>query len=153
MKNAILGLFACLVAFTGVSVALETPTVDLTNVKCLMNGKGPAKADKSSEWKDGQVYFCCDNCKKSFDGDKKASAAKANHQLVLTKQVEQKACPLSGGKLNDAHKVEFKGATVTFCCPNCKGAAEKFSDEEKAEKLFGEDAYAKAKFAKPEPKK
>lgn len=152
MKNAIAGLFACVIAFAGVTFAIESK-VDLTDIKCMMNGKGPAKADKSSEWKDGNVYFCCDNCKKGFDKDKKAHASKANHQLVATKQVEQQACPMSGGKLNAEHHVEFKGATVTFCCPNCKGAAEKMSDEDKLAKLFGEDAYAKAKFAKPEPKK
>jgi hypothetical protein len=75
-------------------------------------------------------------------------AAKANHQLIATAQVTQKACPFSGGELNKDATVEFKGAKVSFCCNNCKGKAEKMSDDEKLDKLFGEAAYEKAKFAK-----
>lgn len=150
MKNALLGLFAAVIAFAGATYAFEK--VDLKDVKCMMNGKSAAKEDKNSEWKEGKVYFCCDNCKKSFDGDKKKFAAKANHQLIATKQVEQQACPFSGGKLNADQKVEYKGATVSFCCGNCKAKAEKMSDDDKVAQLFGEDAYAKAKFAKVEKK-
>ena len=51
MKNFVLGLVACVASFAGVSYAVESK-VDLTDIKCMMNGKGPAKADKSSEWKD-----------------------------------------------------------------------------------------------------
>jgi YHS domain-containing protein len=145
-------LAACL-AFVFLLPAAPAPEkIDLSKVKCLLAATNAAKEDKSSEWKDGNVYFCCDNCKKKFDGDKKAHASKANHQLIQTAQVEQRACPFSGGEINADQKVEFKGATVAFCCGNCKGKAEKMSDEDKLEKLFGEEAYEKAKFAKPEKK-
>jgi hypothetical protein len=50
--------------------------------------------------------------------------------------------------LNKDATVEFKGAKVSFCCNNCKGKAEKMGDDEKLDKLFGEAAYEKAKFAK-----
>jgi hypothetical protein len=62
--------------------------------------------------------------------------------------VTQKACPFSGGELNKDATVEFKGAKVSFCCNNCKGKAEKMSDNDKVANLFGEEAYGKAKFAK-----
>ena len=151
MKNSwIAGLFAFVAAFAAVSIAADTK-VDFTKLKCLMSGAS-AKEAQASDWKDGKVYFCCENCLKKFDGDKKAKAAQANHQLIASKQVEQKACPFSGGELNKDFSVEFKGATVGFCCTNCKGKAEKMSDDDKMAQLFGEDAYEKAKFAKAEKK-
>lgn len=151
MKNTLLaGLVAFVAAFAAVSIAADTK-IDFAKIKCLIADKS-AVEDKSSEWKDGKVYFCCGNCLKKFDGDKKALASKANHQLIATKQVEQKACPFTGGKLNKDASVEFKGASIGFCCNDCKGKAEKMSDDDKLTSLFGEDAYAKAKFAKVEKK-
>ena len=151
MKNTwVAGLFAFVVAFTAVSFAADTK-IDFSKLKCVVLDK-TAVEDKSSDYKDCKVYFCCGNCKKKFDGDKKAFAAQANHQLVASKQVEQKACPFTGGALKPESSVEFKGAKVSFCCDVCKGKAEKMSDEDKLAKLFGEDAYAKAKFAKVEKK-
>ena len=151
MKNSwIAGLVAFAIAFTSVSVAFEKVSID--KLKCLMNGTGQAKEDKSSDWKDGKVYFCCSNCLKKFDDDKKTYAAKANHQLIASQQVEQKACPFSGGELNKDTAIEVKGAKIAFCCNNCKGKAEKIADDEKIEKLFSEENYEKAKFAKVESK-
>jgi len=150
MKTLIASLFAAIAAFSAVTVYAEK--IDFSKVKCLLAEKNNAKEEKSSEWKEGNVYFCCDNCKGKFEADKKAFASKANHQLISTAQVEQRACPFSGGDLNKDATVEFKGAKIAFCCKNCLGKAEKMSDEDKLEKLFGEEAYEKAKFAKPESK-
>lgn len=151
MKSSwIAGLLAFAVAFASVSIAVDTK-VDMDKMKCLILGT-PAKADQTSDWKDAKVYFCCGNCLKKFDADKKSFASKANHQLIASKQVAQKACPFTGRDLNKASSVEFKGATVAFCCNNCKGSAEKMSDDDKLAKLFGEEAYEKAKFAKVEVK-
>ena len=151
MKNSwIAGLFAFVVAFTAVSFAADSK-IDFTKLKCLFADKAPVE-DKASDWKEGKVYFCCGNCLKKFEGDKKSFASKANHQLIASKQVEQKACPFSGGPLKKESTIEFKGATVGFCCDNCKGKAEKMSDDDKLAKLFDEDSYAKAKFAKVEKK-
>jgi YHS domain-containing protein len=149
MKTLIASCFAFLVTFTAVSVYAEK--IDIAKVKCLVSGAA-AKEDKTSEWKEGTVYFCCGNCQKKFNDDKKGFAAKANHQLISTSQVEQRACPFSGGELNAETAIEFKGAKIAFCCNNCKGKAEKMSDDDKLDKLFGEAAYDKAKFAKPEKK-
>lgn len=153
MKNSwIAGLLAFVVAFTTVTIAADSK-IAVDKLKCVIAGeKAPAKADKTSDWKDGKVFFCCDNCKGKFEGDKKKFAAQANHQLIASKQVEQKACPFSGGAVNKEKTVEFKGATMAFCCDNCKGKAEKMTDDQKVEELFGEKAYEKAKFAKVETK-
>jgi YHS domain-containing protein len=150
MKTLFAGMAAFALAFAGAVYAIEG--VDLKDIKCLINPGAPAKQDKSSEWKDGTVYFCCGNCKGKFDGAKDKNAAKANHQLIATKQVEQGKCPISGSDINAEKKIEFKGATISFCCDGCKGKAEKMSDENKLEELFGEKAYEKAKFKKPEKK-
>ena len=40
--------------------------IKLEGVKCVMNPKGAAKADKSVDYKGGKVFFCCDNCPKAF---------------------------------------------------------------------------------------
>ena len=151
MKNSLItALIAFVAAFTAVSFAADNK-IDLTKLKCLFADKAPLE-DKSSEWKEGKVYFCCGNCLKKFDGDKKKFASEANHQLIASKQVEQKACPFSGGPLKKEFSVEFKGATVGFCCEGCKSKAEKMSDADKLTGLFDEEHFAKAKFAKVDKK-
>ena len=144
MKTFIAAVFAFAVAFSAVSVYAEK--VDVSKVKCLISGAA-AKEDKTADWKGGKVYFCCGNCQKKFTDDSKSFAAKANHQLIASGQVTQGACPFSGGELNKDASVEFKGAKISFCCNNCKGKAEKMSDDDKVAKLFGDEAFEKAKFA------
>ncbi len=143
---AVLGLVAL-----ATSIAFAADKVSLEGVKCLMNPKANAKADKSADWKEGKVYFCCGNCQAKFnkldEAGKKKIAAKANLQLVATKQYVQGACPFSGEELNPDTAIEVGGAKIAFCCNNCKAKAEKLSDENKVLKLFGEQAFAKAKFA------
>lgn len=130
--------------------------VSLEGVKCLFAAKNDAKEASSAEWKDGKVYFCCDGCKGKFDkltqDEKDKMAAKANAQLVASKQYEQKACPLSGGDLNKEATVEIGGVKVAFCCNSCKGKAEDWKDDDKLENVFGEKAFKKAKFTKVEVK-
>lgn len=146
MKNVFAGLIAFVVAFVGMAYAVES--VNLKDVKCLLNDSAAAKEDKNSDWKDGKVYFCCNSCQGKFNADKKAFASKANYQLVATKQVEQKLCPYSGGDINKDQKIEVKGATVAFCCGNCKAKAEKVADDKKVDELFSEEKFTKAKFTK-----
>lgn len=124
--------------------------VSLEGVKCLMAGKNDAKAEKSAEWKKGKVYFCCDGCKAKFesmnDKQKAKVAAKANAQLVATKQYVQKGCPISGGPLNKDTAIKVAGAKVSFCCTNCKGKAEGLEGEKQLELVFGTKAFKTAKF-------
>ncbi|MBS0264315.1 MAG: hypothetical protein JSS02_20420 [Planctomycetes bacterium] len=120
--------------------------VKLDGIKCIMNAKADAKADKAADYKGGKVYFCCDNCKGAFAKDEKKHATKANTQLVATGQAKQGKCPLSGGKLDKDTEITVAGAKVQFCCNNCKGDVEKLKGDEQAEKVFGEDAFKKADF-------
>lgn len=130
------------------SVTLYAADVNLEDVKCIMNPKAAAKADKSVDYKGGKVYFCCGNCPKAFakkiEAKDKVVAAKANHQLIATGQAEQKKCPFTGGPLKTELTVD--GAKIQFCCNKCKGKAESLEGEEKMVVLFGDDAWEKAEF-------
>lgn len=145
MKSRI--MVAALVAVVAASASLCTAEgVNLDKIKCLMQPTKAAKADTAVEWKDGKVYFCCNNCPKAFTADKKKFAAKANQQLVATKQYKQQACPFSGEDIDDTTAIEVGAAKVAFCCNNCKGKAEKLAGDEQLEAVFGEDAFKKGKF-------
>jgi hypothetical protein len=136
----------------GGSIAMAAkPSLD--GVKCVMQPTKDAKESKSVDWKEGKVYFCCDNCPKAFSADKEKHAAKANAQLVATKQYEQNACPISGAKIDKSTAIEVRGTKVAFCCTKCKGKVEAAKGDEQLDMVFGEKAFEKGKFAKVEEKK
>ncbi len=137
-----------LVAMTAGLVVAKSE-VTLEGVKCLFADKD-VNPEKSAEWKKGKVYFCCGNCQGKFGKmtkeEKDKVAAKANAQLVASKQYVQAACPMSGGELNAETKIKVGAAEIAFCCNNCKGKAEKMEGDEQLEALFGEKAFDTAKF-------
>ncbi|MGN6136800.1 MAG: hypothetical protein ACTHOU_20150 [Aureliella sp.] len=136
---------AALVVIGGSMAIAAKPALE--GAKCVMN---PAKAidqTKSLDWKEGKIYFCCANCPKAFSADKEKHAAKANAQLVATKQYKQEACPISGAKLDDSTAIEVRGAKVAFCCTKCKGKVEAAKGDEQLDMVFGEKAFEKGKFA------
>jgi YHS domain-containing protein len=114
----------------------------LEGIKCPVSGKA-VKADKTVDYKGAKVYFCCENCPKAFEKDTAKFAVKANEQLVATGQYVQKACPLSGQKLNAEKTVKVDGVTVTFCCEKCQGAVTKAEGDKKAEMVFNDKAFEK----------
>lgn len=122
--------------------------IKLDDVKCIMNPKAAAKADKFVEFKGGKVFFCCPNCPKGFaakvEAGDKVVIAKGNRQLIQTGQAVQAKCPFTGGPLKTELVVE--GAKIQFCCNNCKGKAEKLEGEEQLVALFGDEAFKKAEF-------
>lgn len=148
MKSKLMMVVALsLVAVIGGGAAMANK-VSLDGVKCLMMPKKDVKEDKFVEYKDAKVYFCCPGCVKKFSADSKPFAAKANHQLVLTKQYEQKKCPLSGGDINAEQHITVGDVKVGFCCGNCKGKAEKMEGDAQVEALFGDEAFKKAGYEK-----
>lgn len=138
-------------ALTATAVVVNAEEA-LKGVKCIFAASKDVNPEKSAEWKDGKVYFCCGNCQGKFNGmskeDKEKLAAKANAQLVASKQYVQKSCPFSGGELNAETKIKVAGTEVAFCCNNCKGKAEKMEGDAQLEALFGEKAFKAAKFEK-----
>ncbi len=116
--------------------------------KCVVSG-GPAKEDKTVDYKGGKVYFCCENCPKAFEKDVAKFATKANHQLVATGQAKQAKCPLSGGKLNPEKTVKVNGVEVQFCCGNCQAKAAEAKGDAQLELVFSDAAFEKGGFAVP----
>ena len=139
MKSRILlGLImACL---TAVATAYAADEVKLDGIKCVVSGKAVV-ADKTVDYKGAKVYFCCPNCPKAFTADTAKFAAKANHQLVATKQAKQTACPFSGEDVDPATKIKVAGTEVGFCCDMCKGKAEASKDQ--VELIFNDKAFEK----------
>ncbi|MAT14124.1 MAG: hypothetical protein CMJ46_02510 [Planctomyces sp.] len=139
-------LLACLTLTAFTLQALPTVTSAAEEEKpkllCPVSGKEASK-EHSVKYKGAAVYFCCPNCPKAFEAEPAKFAAAANHQLVATKQFEQKGCPISGGKLNPETAVEIKGVSVSFCCNNCKGKVEAAEGAEKMDLVFGEKAFEK----------
>ncbi|MDZ4850635.1 MAG: hypothetical protein SGI77_15220 [Pirellulaceae bacterium] len=133
-------------------IAIAEKSISMEGIKCPVRGTA-AKQEHAVKHLDGNVYFCCGNCPKKFEADKATYTTKANQQLVSTKQYEQGACPFSGKPLDASTAIDVNGTKVAFCCNICKGKAEKMKDEEKLTSIFGEKAFAKAKFAKVAEKK
>lgn len=154
-KRTLVSVFAAFAVMATIGYAATA--VSLKDVKCLVAADKDAKEDKAATWKEGKVFFCCDNCKGKFEKfskeEKDKIAPKANLQLVASKQYEQQACPTSGGKIDPSTAIDVSGTKIAFCCKNCKADAEKLKPEEQVEKLFGEEAFKKAKFELVKEKK
>ena len=109
-------------------------------IKCPVSGK-PIDKEIAADYKDAKVYFCCPGCPGPFEKDAAKFAAKANHQLVATKQYQQKACPISGHSVDKDVTAKVDGVKVAFCCPDCQGKVEKAKDPEKLALLFAEKPF------------
>ncbi len=149
---AMVGL--CATAFVGAEEKKAAKQKDpLKKVKCPISGNA-VKAEAVAAYKDAKIYMCCEKCVAAFTKDSKKHAAKANHQLVLTKQAKQQKCPLSGRDLNNDAKTKVVGLTVKFCCENCQGKVAKMKEKEQIELVFNDKAFEKAfKVVKPKEKK
>ncbi len=136
MIGSLLGvaLVACATVFA------TEPKLD--GVKCVVAPK-PVNADKSVDYKEGKVFFCCGGCLGKFEANTEKFATKANHQLVATKQYKETACPISGRDLNPETKVTLAGVDVTFCCNGCKGKVESAEGDKQLDLVFGEKAFKK----------
>jgi hypothetical protein len=139
LKNVFAASVAVLVISVGLVAAEKKAEKKAT---CPVSGKA---VDDSTvvEYKGAKVHLCCPGCVEPFKKDTAKFAAKANHQLVLTKQAKLVKCPLSGGKLNPETAIEVGGVKVCFCCNNCKGKVAKATADEQVQMVFGDDAFAK----------
>lgn len=114
---------------------------DLSDARCPVSG-GKVNAEQFAAHHGGKVYFCCGGCKSKFEKDAEPFVVKSNMQLVRTGQVEQLACPFSGGDMDDEKVVEVGGVSVKLCCGNCvRKVNEADSDDAKAELLFSAKAF------------
>jgi len=110
--------------------------------KCPVSGK-EAKETSAVDFGGGKVYFCCDMCPKEFAANKAKYTAKANQQLVCTKQATQVSCPFTGMQVNEDTIINVGGAKVGFCCQMCLGKAENVKGEAQVNLLFNAAAFKK----------
>jgi len=103
--------------------------------KCPVSGEKISKT-ASVDYKGGKLYFCCAGCIAKFNKDKAKYEVTANQQLVLTGQVKQKGCPLSGGKVDASAKLEIDGIPVAFCCHGCEGKVKQAAADKQREMVF-----------------
>lgn len=141
MKVRMLIAGAAMFCLAAASLVAADPKLE--GVKCLVNPKAPAKAEKSVDYKGGKVFFCCDNCPKAFAKDTAKFATKANLQLVQTGQAKQVKCPYSGQDLNPDTTVKVGGVDVQFCCDKCQGKTKAASADEAVEMVFNDKAFDK----------
>ena len=118
-------------------------SVNLKGIKCPVCGM-QSQPSQSVDYKGAKVYFGCAACPPRFKQDPTKYAAKANAQLVATKQARQKACPIMGGKPNKELKMQVGGADVFFCCPRCRKPVEALKGKARIEKVFNDKTFAKA---------
>jgi hypothetical protein len=117
------------------AVALAAPATKIEPM-CPVSGHA-CDPDATAEFEGGKVCFCCEKCVKAFAADSAKFTAKARHQLVVTGQMVQKGCPMSGGPVKDGTQVDVGGVAVGFCCGNCKGKVAKASPEDQVSLVFG----------------
>jgi hypothetical protein len=129
----------CVAAFAVVAFAAAS-TLRAADLKCPVSGK-PVDETKTVDFNGGKVAFCCENCPKAFNASPAKFAAKANLQLVQSKQLKQAKCPLTGRPCAPDKSVEVAGVKVGLCCGGCLGKANKAkatSDDELITLLFKE---------------
>jgi YHS domain-containing protein len=100
----------------------------------------PCDPEVSVAFDGGKVWFCCEKCEQAFEADSTKFAAKAHQQMVITRQLVQKGCPLSGRVVKPGTQLDIGGAVVGFCCNNCKGKVAKAGPDEQVTMVFGDIA-------------
>ncbi len=127
----------CLAAFAVVALMAATTLLaaDKPELKCPVSDKA-VDATKTVEFNGGDVAFCCGNCPKAFTANTKKFAAKANLQLVQSKQLKQVACPLTGNPCAKDKSVAVAGLKVGVCCGKCLAKAKKVEGDDLIALLF-----------------
>lgn len=150
LRIALALVVGCLLVAAGPVLAEKKHAKEWKAV-CPVSGKA-ATHSVSTDYKGAKVYLCCPACVEPFNKDTAKYAAKANHQLVVTGQAEQKACPLTGREVNPEKNAEVAGVKVCFCCGGCLGKVAKASADEQLDMVFGKgfDQGFKVKEAKSE---
>jgi hypothetical protein len=110
---------------------------DAPELKCPVSGK-PVNPEATVEFNGGKVAFCCNNCPKAFAANKDKFKAKANLQLVQSKQLKQVKCPLTGRPCAADKKVAVEGVEIGLCCAGCAKKAGAASGDELITLIFAD---------------
>lgn len=99
--------------------------------------------DLTALHKGATLQFCCARCVKMFKDDAAKFAVAANHQLVATNQAKQVKCPLTGEKVDASVILEVAAINVAFASEECKKKIADAKPAERANLVFGEQAFAR----------
>lgn len=117
---------------------------EIAGVKCVVDGDRNAQKQFKANHAGGEVYFCCKHCAESFNADRSPFLTRANHQLVVTQQYSQSACPIAGQSFDTTNTTKVGGVEVAFCCAACKSKIDSAVDlQSKAELVFGPKSFGR----------
>ena len=111
-------------------------------LSCPISGKEINK-EAFVAYKDAKVFFCCPGCPNAFKKDTAKFAAKANHQLVASKQAKQVKCPLSGRDVNKEVTAKVAHVKVGLCCQGCQKKVVDAKDADKIKLVFNDKSFKK----------
>jgi YHS domain-containing protein len=139
-------ILSCLTFVTALSCYAAGLAADAPQLMCPVSGH-PASTKYVAEHHGGKVYFCCDQCAKTFAANEKKFTAKANVQMILSGQFKQVDCPLEGYSLNPVTAMEVAGVKVLFCCKGCRNVVVLARKEDRINLVFNDKSFKKG-FAK-----
>ena len=164
------GCLACLLFGDAPAVAQQYP-----GVKCIIDGNQQCRIEHSVEfnWDQnsvdqkclGKIFFSSQHAANQFQArvvkklklDQQPDSSlllKANHQLVLTGQVKQQRCPLTGKSIDQEHQLLIAGVSVYFHDAVAKNKIESLeSTWRRAKQVFTAPVFAKSFSKRVKPAK
>ena len=144
----------CLIfAFAAPCSAAETAGAEakkadpLDGLKCFIMKKKAVKGKQVVAYKGGKLHLCCSQCVRRFKKTPAKYEAKANHQMVLTGQFLQHACPVTGQVLpKDAPSLKIGGVKTKFASQQELAKVKKMSEEDQIATIFGVKGFKTGKF-------
>ena len=119
----------------------------LKNVKCIVHATKPVSADHVVKYRKAKIYFSSAASAETFRKKPEKYEAFANHQLVLTRQYVQQACPLSGEPPDeDSVILNVAGVNVHLLCKDCAEEIGSLPLGEQIETLFDAEGFKLGKF-------
>ena len=134
MKKILITVFALFVlganCFAEEIVKFNNPTCPIMKGR-KVNGK------HHGIYKGIRYELCCGGCQKTFRKNPEKYVKDFNNEGKII-EVNNKKCPIMGGKVNKNHFAIYNGYKVYFCCPGCDKDFKK--DPEKYLKELGINA-------------
>jgi YHS domain-containing protein len=141
LRGLVLAILGGVLLATAWSAAPGAPD-EKPAVTCPVAGR-PINEATSADYREAKVYFCCKGCLAKFQADTDKFATKANHQLVLTKQAKQTACPISGRATRADETLTVANVNVAFCCDGCPKKVTEAAEPQQLELVFGSKGFDK----------
>ena len=122
MRKSVIAMFIFTMVL-GVAVirAFDGDGKAVTNKKCPVMQTDVSEKQRI-EYKGQYVYFCCENCKATFEKDPEkyiANLSKEDQEAIQPNKI----CPMTKEPITDQSRfIEYEGRKVYFCCEGCSEA-------------------------------